>query len=45
MASLAVLDGDAIHGVDQVDGTCNTEIAAREKGNMKLIIVYLCHSR
>jgi hypothetical protein len=34
--SLAVLDGDIIHGVDQVNGMCNTEIATREKGEREI---------
>jgi hypothetical protein len=35
---LAILDGDAVHGIDQVNGTCIAEIAAREKGNRRSIV-------
>jgi hypothetical protein len=42
--SLAVLDGDAVHELDQIDGTCNTEITAREKGNERSMVVYIVHS-
>jgi hypothetical protein len=43
--SLAVLDGDTIHGVYQVDG-CVTQRSLRgRRGNGRSIVVYLCHRR